>query len=452
MISVDQLSEILKTTPADIATGHVIGIQGPIITARLPKAAIGDFCTIEQRHNKQLTAQVVSFYENNVRLAPFDHPKDILPGATVTLTPTDPFITIPTNNIGHILDPLGRELNPQNGRKRHQTTISLQLFAKPPVAIRRKPIIKTFCTGIRSIDTLCRIGHGQRIALIAPAGAGKTSLLNMIMLHSQVDVTVVALVGERGREVNEFFSNIDTDNGKIVTVVSTSDEHPMRRMSAPFTATAIAEYYREQGKEVLLLVDSLTRTARAFREVGLAAGEIPVRHGFPSSVFCELPKLLERTGCSDKGSITAIYTLLAENESQSDPLAEEIKSLLDGHIVLSAHLANKGIYPAIDPVKSLSRLAVKLQSPLSTQSSLRIRKAFSRLTFDKDIIAFGGAPDSELAAAYTIEADLDSFLQQSSAENFTITESESMLYKLVQKLELEEKNYRLKNDTLKTKS
>jgi type III secretion protein N (ATPase) len=291
-------------------------------------------------------------------------------------------------------------------------------------------------TGIRAIDGFCTLAYGQRIGLFAPAGVGKSTLLGAMARGAAVDVVVAALVGERGREVNEFITDVLGPEGqkRAIVVVSTGDEPPLRRAYAPRTATAIAEYHRSHGRRVLLLVDSLTRAARALREIGLAAGEIPVRHGFTPSVYAELPRLLERAGTDEHGSITAIYTVLTHEEAESDPLGDEIKSLLDGHIVLSSRAFRRGRRPAIDIPRSISRLAHRVRTESLNAAVMTCAAALERLERDRDVVLFGGQPDAALSAALRLEGELEKFLSQSTHEHTPLEESFRRLTLLAESL------------------
>ena len=306
--------------------GRVIGIQSGLIEAEIPFASLGDLCSLKSG-NKFIPCKVVSFNRSKTLLAPFDDTLGIGPMDTVISNSSTPSISLPENPIGMILNAFGTPLDKSLDNIKN---IKRNLVSSPPNVLSRKVIDKPFITGITAIDSLCTLGKGQRIGLMASAGVGKSTLLGMIAKNAQVDVTVIALVGERGREVNEFIQDILGPEGlaKSVLVVTTSDESAVRRSIAASTATSIAEMYRSQGKNVLLLVDSITRTARAIRDLSLVAGELPVRQGYTPSVYSELPKLFERAGNDEHGSITAIYTVLTPSEDDLDPLGEEIKSLL----------------------------------------------------------------------------------------------------------------------------
>ena len=269
-------------------------------------------------------------------------------------------------------------------------------------------------TGICGIDTLTPIGYGQRLGICAGPGVGKSTLLGMICRHADVDVVVYCAVGERGREVKDTLDEVigPYSRHKTVMIVATSDEPAMARRCAPYLATAIAEMYRDQGKRVLLLVDSLTRTARALREVSLAAGERELRGGLTSYVLRELPLLLERAGTNAVGSITALYTLLTETDVEQDPLANEVKSILDGHLILSPTIANRGIYPAVDYLRSKSRLTHALLNESADKDRQQFLNALARLDRDRDLVLFGGTPDPELEQILKAEPSINSFLNQ----------------------------------------
>lgn len=412
-LKIAEVSRSLPPLPSPRSSGRVVASRGPILVARMPSAELGEQCAVFRRNGRPLYAQVVAFQEDVVHLAPFEHPDGIGPGAAIEGTGRPPVALLAENTVGKILDPFGMPLTGSGGVPAPLLRECL-LEAPPPSALVRTPISEPLVTGITTIDTLLTIGYGQRIGLFAGPGVGKSTLLGMLAKNAEVDVTVVGLIGERGREVREFIEHALGSDGLAhsVLVVSTSDECPMRRVLAAKTATAIAEAFRAQGKMVLLLIDSLTRTARALREVGLAAGELPVRQGYPPSVFTELPRLLERTGTDAVGSITSIYTILMQGEGDHDPMAEEIKSILDGHIVLSHEIAQRGLRPAIDPLRSVSRLLPQLVSKERLETVCTVVRMMERLHRDRDTVLFGGTPDPELASALELEPELMGLLTQ----------------------------------------
>ena len=428
-MSADPLPEWIN--PPYPCTGRVTGTRGSLILARLPLASIGDHCSIE-RAPSTLQARVTGFDRETVSLAPLDTLHGIHPGARVRNTGLPFSFVIPRSPAGCILDACGTIIERHRSRSTGQQNVRIHCEASPPSPLKRAPISKPFATGIRCIDSLLTLGIGQRAGIFSEAGAGKSTLLAMIARNAEVDVRVIALVGERGREVRAFIDEAAEacDSSETVFVVSTSDESPARRALAPLTATALAEYFRDQGKSVLLLIDSLTRTARALREIGLSMGEIPVRHGYTPSVYTELPRLLERAGSARSGAITAIYTVLTGNEEESDPLAEEIRSILDGHIVLSRKVSEQGIRPAIDVPSSGSRLFRSLHDPSYTDKVGIIPRLLSRLKRDRELLLLGGVPDRDLEVALKMEENFREFLHQTAGSPSSFNDACETAYSL----------------------
>ena len=360
--------------------GRVIHVAGTIVKAILPQVQIGEYCLLENAQLHQSTpAEVIGFEKNIALLAPIGDMRGISSGTAVM--PTGNLMQVPVGDdlLGCVLDGVGNIID-KGGRHSIEVQQYYPVMASPPSPLTRPMVDEPLSLGIRSIDSLLTCGIGQRIGIFAGAGVGKSSLLSMLVKFANVDVNVVALIGERGREVREF---IELSLGaeamkKTVLIVATSDKPSIERLKAAYIATAIAEFYRDQGKNVLLLMDSLTRFARAQREIGLAAGEAPARRGFPPSVFAELPKLVERAGRSEHGSITAFYTILVEGDDMSDPVADEVRSLLDGHIILSRELAASNHYPAIDISDSLSRVMSAIASPEHKAAAAKIRELMAK--------------------------------------------------------------------------
>jgi FliI/YscN family ATPase len=289
---------------------------------------------------------------------------------------------------------------------------------------------------VRAIDAFCTLGYGQRMGIFASAGVGKSTLLAQIARTAEVDVIVVALVGERSREVREFIEDTLGPEGlrRSIVVVATSDDSALLRQTAPYTATAIAEHFRDAGKRVLLIVDSLTRMARAVRETTLAAGELPVRHGYTNSVYTQLPKLLERAGTATRGSITALYTVLTNQDDDIDPLADEIKSLLDGHIVLRKELATLGIQPAIDITTSISRLFTRLHAPEYQRVAQAAVRATGRFMKEREIVLLGGVPDAELNKILAHQHELLGLVRQNLNQPSRLADAQDQVRAVVQKL------------------
>jgi FliI/YscN family ATPase len=389
---------------------------------------------MDTRDGVRKSGQIVSFHDNLFSIALFEDPDGICPGTDVRTRGTQPLVKVGPGLLGRTINPLGI---PTDDIDHEPPTMSRRsLTMRPPPASIRPMIEEKMSTGVRAIDGFCTIGYGQKVGIFASAGVGKSTLLAMIARGAAVDVIVVALVGERSREVREFIEETLGPEGlaRSVLVVATSDDSSLMRQTAPYTATAIAEYFRDCGKRVLLIVDSLTRMARAIRETSLAAGEMPVRHGYTNSVYTQLPKLLERAGTSPQGSITAIYTVLTNQDEDIDPLADEIKSLLDGHLVLRKELATMGVLPAIDITQSISRLFTKLQEPSYRRAAQIVTHAMFRLMKEREIVLLGGNPDPQLELILNNQSRLLSLVSQSLKDLCPQQESEDLVMQLSKEL------------------
>lgn len=344
--------------------GRVHQLIGLVVEGIGPRAAIGEICEIEPRGKKErLDCEVVGFRDRKVLLMPLGDSRGIQPGDTIFPKGIPARAPVGPSLLGRILDGMG---NPMDYRGPLFTEGEIPLYTPPADPIRRQRIAQPVDVGVKAINALLTIGKGQRMAIFSGSGVGKSTLLGMIARHTTAQVNVVALIGERGREVREFLEKDLGEEGlrKSVVIVATSDQHPLVRMRGAYLATALAEYFRDQKKDVLLMMDSITRFAMAAREVGLAIGEPPTAKGYTPSVFAQLPKLLERAGTSPgEGSITGIYTVLVEGDDLNDPIADAIRSIADGHIVLSRDLANQNHYPAIDVLGSISRVMGDIVSP-----------------------------------------------------------------------------------------
>jgi ATP synthase in type III secretion protein N len=337
-------------------TGRVFEVVGTLIRASGLEANVGDLCELRNPRGELVQrAEVIGFARNGAILSPFGPLTGVGEKTRVFSTGRPLSIAAGPGLLGRVLSGLGE---PIDGKGPLDDGVLRPALADPPDPMSREMIEHVMPTGVKAIDAFITFGEGQRIGIFAPAGVGKSTLMGMLAKGAQCDVSVIALIGERGREVREFIELILGPEGmaRSVVVCATSDRSSIERAKAAYVATAVAEHFRDQGKKVLLMMDSLTRFARALREIGLAAGEPPARRGFPPSVFAELPRLLERTGMSAHGSITALYTVLAEDEGGGDPIAEEVRGLLDGHMILSRKVAAKNQYPAIDVLGSLSRV------------------------------------------------------------------------------------------------
>jgi FliI/YscN family ATPase len=424
----------LNSASGWILKGTVIALKGGLIYAKIPGVACGDRCSVTRRDATELDCVVVSFQDGLVTLSPLGSIVGVYPGGQVQASSREFLINIPAYPLGCILDCFGKVIRHMNGSDRPLSLRGqvLRLHNPPPSPLERGILSEHFSTGVRVLDGLCTVARGQRIGLFAEAGVGKSTLLGMIARSADVDAIVVGLIGERGREVNEFIEQCLGDiQSKVVVVVATSDEAPARRAMASFTATAVAESLRDEGRNVLLLCDSLTRMARAQREIGIAAGELPVQKGYPPSVFGELPRLLERAGLNRNGSITAFYTILVESERiDSDPLGEEIKSLLDGHVYLSHQIASLGVRPAVHVSRSLSRVFERIVAPEHNRVAVRFRRLMSRLERDRDLVLLGGAPDPELVEALSLESKLLGYINQDQFHQSDFHDAEKLLVDL----------------------
>ncbi|KAB0676890.1 EscN/YscN/HrcN family type III secretion system ATPase [Aureimonas leprariae] len=338
-------------------TGRVRKVVGTIIHAAVPEIQIGE---IVELHNRQsgvrLFAECVGFLDEEALLSPIGDTQGVSPRTEVRRTGRVQAVGVGPGLKGRVLDGLGNFVDGKD--EPFAPAAYYPVYQDPPDPMKRRVIDSPLPLGVRAIDGILTCGEGQRMGIFAAAGGGKSTLLSMLVKGAEVDVTVLALIGERGREVREFIEHDLGPEGlaKSIIVVATSDRSSMERAKAAFTATAIAEYFRDQGQKVLFLMDSVTRFARAQREIGLAAGEPPTRRGFPPSVFANLPRLMERVGMNDKGSITALYTVLVEGDDMNEPVADETRSILDGHIILSRKLASANHFPAIDVLASKSRV------------------------------------------------------------------------------------------------
>ena len=354
----DWMEGIVRTTPLVEKRGRVSGVTGGLIRATVSGVRIADLCRLKDTDDRiaeeDVLAEVVGFDRQHVLLSPLGSTAGISNDTQVIATGRTHEVAVGPELLGKVLNGLGRPLRGDALR----CPTSYPVLADPPDPMRRRVIDTPLALGVRVLDGLLTCGEGQRTGIFAAAGGGKSTLLSMLIRNSAADVKVLALIGERGREVREFIEHDLGEEGltQSVVVVATSERPAMERLKAAYVATAIAEYFRDQGLKVLLMMDSVTRFARAQREIGLAAGEPPTRRGFPPSVFAALPQLMERAGRSDIGSITALYTVLVEGDDMTEPVADETRSILDGHIILSRELAQANHYPAVDVLASVSRV------------------------------------------------------------------------------------------------
>lgn len=387
-------------------------VLGLTITATLPQARLADVVEVARSGQTPILAEIVGFRDDAAILMPLGTTSGIGPGDRVHTIGGPLSVSVGDELLGRVLDAIGE---PVDGRPL-ETAERTPIMADPVSALSRPTIDTVFETGVRAVDGLLTLGRGQRVGLFAASGVGKTTLLAQIAKHASADVFVACLVGERGRELREFVDDAISDvRHKSVVVCATSDAPPLLRMKSVHTASAIAEHFRDQGKDVLLLVDSVTRFARAAREVGLAAGEPPARRGYPPSVFAELPRLLERAGRANAGSITAIYTVLVEGDDMDEPIADEVRGIVDGHFVLSRHLAERGHYPALDVTRSVSRLMTRLAPQEQQTAANELRRLLAHYEEKRDFVTLGAyeaGSDAELDRALSLLEPMMALLQQ----------------------------------------
>jgi len=394
--------------------GSVVRVAGLTVESTGPTVGLGELCGIHIRDGRRVLAEVVGFQKDHLILLPLEHIEGITPGDAVTVRTTPRYISLSETVLGRVLNGLGE---PIDNKGPLMGTEKKLLDASGPPPLSREKITEPLALGIRSIDGLLTCGKGQRVGIFSGSGVGKSVLLGDIANSSDAAVNVVALIGERGREVREF---LEADLGaeglaRSVVVVATSDSPPIQRVKAAFVAVTIAEYFRDKGKSVLFMMDSLTRFAQAQRQIGLAAGEPPAAKGYCPSVFSLMPRLIERLGCAEKGSITGIVTVLVENDDLTDPVADSAKSLLDGHIVLARKLADRGHYPAVDVLGSVSRLMPVVTSEEHKSAAQKLKEIYATYVDAEDLInigAFSPGSNRRIDGAIALIDKINNFLIQ----------------------------------------
>jgi flagellum-specific ATP synthase len=405
--------------------GFVVRVSGQTVESSGPAMGLGELCGIRIRDGRRILAEVVGFQNDHLILLPLEHIEGISPGDTVTARTTPRHIILSDNILGRVVNGLGEPIDakgPLAGQDKKA------LDANSPEPLSRERISRPLALGIRSIDGVLTCGRGQRVGIFSGSGVGKSVLLGDIANSSEADVNVVALIGERGREVREF---LDSDLGtkglaRSVVVVAASDSPPIQRVKAAFVAVTIAEYFRDKGKNVLFMMDSLTRFAQAQREIGLAAGEPPATKGYCPSVFSLMPRLIERLGCSESGSITGILTVLVENDDLADPVADGARSLLDGHIVLSRKLAERSHYPAVDILQSVSRLMPAVTSSEHRLAAQKLKEIYAIYIDAEDLInigAFSPGSNRRIDGAVALIDRIRSFLIQPVRDRTNFSET-----------------------------
>ncbi|TWK87785.1 putative ATP synthase YscN [Bacillus paralicheniformis] len=430
----EQLLECIETADSYKRYGKVKQAVGLMIESKGPECSIGDVCKIYTKGDgpKAIKAEVVGFKDQNILLMPYLEAANIAPGSIVEATGESLRVKVGSGLIGQVVDAFG---NPLNGSALPRGLAQVSTEQAPPNPMKRPPIREKMAVGVRSIDSLLTVGKGQRVGIFAGSGVGKSTLMGMIARETAADLNVIALVGERGREVREFIEKDLGEEGlkRTIVVVATSDQPALMRLKAAYTATAIAEYFRDKGQNVMFMMDSVTRVAMAQREIGLATGEPPTTKGYTPSVFAILPKLLERTGTTENGSITAFYTVLVDGDDMNEPIADTVRGILDGHIVLDRSLANKGQFPAVNILKSISRVMSNIAGKDHIRAANRFREMLSTYQNSEDLINIGAykkGSSREIDEAIQFHPKLISFLKQEVDEAASLEESISLLKSL----------------------
>lgn len=436
MVKAADLLEHITSIQTFKKFGRVARVVGLMIESQGPDSSIGDVCKIHvntvKHGHQEILAEVVGFKDEIVVLMPYTSLREISIGCLVEGTGTPLEIKVGPELIGKVLDSLGLPIDGSNLPKGLATVLTEE---DPPNPLTRPPINETLEVGVKAIDGMLTVGKGQRVGIFAGSGVGKSTLLGMIARNTVADLNVIALIGERGREVREF---IERDLGpeglkKSIVVAATSDQPALMRIKGAFTATAIAEYFRNRGLNVMLMMDSVTRVAMAQREIGLATGEPPAQKGYTPSVFGILPKLLERTGTNEKGSITAFYTVLVDGDDMNEPIADTVRGILDGHIVLDRTLANKGQYPAINVLKSVSRLMNHIATPEHVKAAEHLRELYYTYDKSEDLVNIGAykkGTSKEIDEAIFYEPLITSFLKQGYMDKVNMEDSIAELVEL----------------------
>ena len=412
--------------------GEVTEMVGLLIASRGPVVSIGDFCEVITSSGRTIRSQVIGFRNDRVLSLPLEEMDGLQLGDRVIARKDDALLRVGPGLLGRVLDGFGR---PMDDGPPLQTSAAYPLYTQAPCPMDREHILEPLVTGVRAIDGLLPCGKGQRVGIFGGSGVGKSTLLGSMARHNDADVSVIALVGERNREVRAFLENELGPEGRkrSVVVVATSDRPAPLRLRACFVALAVAEYFRDQGKNVLLVVDSVTRLAMAQREIGLAAGEPPSQKGYTPSVFALLPKIFERSGHFKKGSITGFFTVLVEGDDFNEPICDAVRGILDGHLILSRELGAAGHYPAIDVRHSISRLTSKIASPEQVANIQKLREALSLYHDSNDLIQLGAyvaGSNPKLDASIRSRPEILDFLKQDSHAFCDLKETLGRLEKL----------------------
>lgn len=416
----DCLSLIGKTSPY-ASVGRVERVVGLTIESLGPQARLADVCLIETGHARvpPMRAEVVGFKEGRLLLMPLGEMVDLAPGARVWNTGAPFRVAVGPELLGRVVNALGE---PIDERFEPSDSLLYRVQARAPHPLKRQDITEPIAMGIKAMDGFLTLGKGQRVGIFAGSGVGKSTTLGMIARNTEADLSVIALIGERGREVRDFMDNALGEEGlkRSIVVVATAEQPALLKIKAALVATTIAEYFREQGKSVLLMMDSLTRVAMALREVGLAVGEPPATRGYTPSVYAFMPRLVERIGNSEKGSITGLYTVLVEGDDMNEPISDLVRGLLDGHIVLNRALADQNHFPAIDVLASISRLMTQLATPEHRKAAGNLRDLMALYKKSEDLISIGAyvpGANPRLDMAVKLKPEIDKLLRQEIEEN-----------------------------------
>lgn len=433
----DRHRELVERGLSVRVAGRVTEVTGLTLVAEGLPAPVGSLCRVERGSGEPLDAQIVGFRGDGAILMTLQDPLGVRAGDPVETLPHRRHVPVGRQMLGSILDGLGR---PIGGRTDFSVESHYPVFRDAPPALERIPIRRTLPTGIRAVDALHTLGGGQRLGIFAGTGVGKSVLMGMIARFTAADVTVVALVGERGREVGDFLRKELGEDGlrRCVMVVSTSDESPVLRVRAAFVATAVAEYFRDLGKDVLLMMDSTTRVAMAQRQIGLSAGEPPTTRGYPPSVFALLPRLFERSGRTRDGSITGLYTVLVEGDDVNEPISDAIRGILDGHVWLARDLANRGHYPAIAVLDSISRVMADVADEGQLSAARAVRRVLAVWRDIEDLVNVGAyvpGANIEFDVAVQLKPTIDDFLRQGMHEHAAFEDTRGRLMQVAGQIE-----------------
>lgn len=430
----DKYYDILKNTHLTKDSGKVTDVTGLMIKGYIPGVSVGSICEIHVAQlNKSILAEVVGFKDKQVLMMSLSDMRGISMGSKITLSKSVATVRVSEELLGRVVDGLAQ---PLDGLPDLEAVKEVPLYSEVVNPLNRKPIRQSLDVGVRAINSTLTVGRGQRVAIMAGSGVGKSVLMGMMAQQTEADVNVIALIGERGREVREFIENELGPQGmkKTVVVCVTSDQSPLLRMRGAYVATAIAEYFSGLGKNVLLVMDSVTRFAMALREIGLSIGEPPSTRGYTPSVFSTLPKLLERAGnFENSGSITGFYTTLVESDDMNDPIGDAVRSIVDGHIVLSRDLAHKGHYPAIDILQSASRVMKAVSSPEHARQAMKLREVLAVYKDAEDLInigAYKAGMNPKIDRAIKAIDQINEFLKQRTDDHTNMSQCLKMLHQI----------------------